>query len=465
VNTKKITIFSILIFFIALMLTVFVQNYTHSRKTHDHIKSILTREDENLKLSYYQILSSLVLAQERMVKRWIKSGRQTHADWLMDAISYVTDIKSYHAIYITDKDKQFIWSYPVDHFNPTFSSNQFDDHLKNRESWISPLTVTVDDAHFSVVSPIWIDDNLSGYVVGLLSLKSIFKQIQIDDFLIEVIENHKTAFSNHQLSINTPFISEEILFQNQRLQYKIFLEPALYKELMATPRSSYLIGLSISLIVALLVYIASISKFQSTLDRQKLLEKRALLYELHHRVKNNLQTIISLVEIYIQGETEKLQVEKYRTLQKKIISMALVHKLLYKTPSLEQVDVEEFIKLLIAEISKYSQDGENNVEVALLCEKIYFPMDKIIYLGLILNEVISNLFQNYPQCPKKLSIEHRDKFFKIVIKAIGLKTTNTVFWSNFKEGKTILDVIMRQLKGNYQFHENHDFIFEIELPV
>jgi len=120
-------------------------------------------------------------------------------------------------------------------------------------------------------------------------------------------------------------------------------------------------------------------------------EKEQLLRELHHRVKNNLQIISSLLNL----QTENTQDEKFLALiresRNRIKSMALVHEMLYATADLSSIKLKDYIKTLCESIylSYRRPDMKINFHIEIR-DEAQFEIDKMIHLGLILNEIISN---------------------------------------------------------------------------
>ncbi len=120
-------------------------------------------------------------------------------------------------------------------------------------------------------------------------------------------------------------------------------------------------------------------------------EKEQLLREIHHRVKNNLQIISSLLNL----QTHNVQDEKFLALiresRNRIKSMALVHEMLYATTDLSKIKLKNYIDTLCASIYQSYRLPDVKVSFNLqIPEDIFLEIDKMIHLGMILNEIISN---------------------------------------------------------------------------
>lgn len=123
--------------------------------------------------------------------------------------------------------------------------------------------------------------------------------------------------------------------------------------------------------------------------KSSLREKEVLLAELHHRVKNNLAIISGLLNLQDDATSNAEAKEVIRDSKSRIMSMALVHRMLYEKIELKHLDVQRYIAELIAELFN-SYDLINQVQLVLRSDKIILPVNKSVPLGLIINEVVTN---------------------------------------------------------------------------
>lgn len=120
-------------------------------------------------------------------------------------------------------------------------------------------------------------------------------------------------------------------------------------------------------------------------------EKEQLLREIHHRVKNNLQIISSLLSLQTYNVKDEKFLALIRESRNRIKSMALVHEMLYSTPDLSRVQLKDYITTLCANIyESYRRPGANIHFVYEISETVHFDIDRMIPLGLMVNEMISN---------------------------------------------------------------------------
>jgi two-component sensor histidine kinase/DNA-binding NarL/FixJ family response regulator len=119
-------------------------------------------------------------------------------------------------------------------------------------------------------------------------------------------------------------------------------------------------------------------------------EKEVLLKEIHHRVKNNLQVVSSL--LYLQSESvgDPEVLDMLKDSQNRIRSMALVHERLYQTEDLARIDFPEYVRDLAAYlVSSYSMDAPS-VSLRLDADEVVLDVDTAVPCGLIVNELVSN---------------------------------------------------------------------------
>ena len=120
-------------------------------------------------------------------------------------------------------------------------------------------------------------------------------------------------------------------------------------------------------------------------------EKEQLLKEIHHRVKNNMQIISSLLSLQFSDEKDERVVNLIRESQNRISAMALVHEILYATSNFKQINFRDYIDVLTQSLFRSYAPNEHNIDLKIqIPESVGLEMEKIIPLGLVLNEIITN---------------------------------------------------------------------------
>jgi len=124
--------------------------------------------------------------------------------------------------------------------------------------------------------------------------------------------------------------------------------------------------------------------------QNSVIEKETLLKEIHHRVKNNLQTISSLLDLQAATITEPEILEAFRSSQSRIRSMALIHERLYKSKNLSEIKASEYIKNLVEYLEGTYHSPSREIEITTEIKDHYLNLDVAISCGLIINELVSN---------------------------------------------------------------------------
>jgi len=159
---------------------------------------------------------------------------------------------------------------------------------------------------------------------------------------------------------------------------------------------------------------------EKTIDLKTALdEKGLLLKELNHRVKNNMQTIVSLIRLQSDEIEDKKYKEILSTIQNRIGAMGHLHELLYQKDNMSHINAYEYFSIIIDEL-KYTYD---NKVVTSLDIKTELKLQQAIYCGLILNELMTNAFKY--AFPKKegnieVSLFKEDELIKLVVKDDGI---------------------------------------------
>ena len=123
-------------------------------------------------------------------------------------------------------------------------------------------------------------------------------------------------------------------------------------------------------------------------------EKVALLKEVHHRVKNNLQIVMSLLGLQADHTRTPETLAMLRDTRNRVRSMALLHETLYRSTNLARISFSDYIGDLCGQIvTSYGQPAQR-VKVETRLEEIGLPMDKAVPCGLLVNELVSNAFKH-----------------------------------------------------------------------
>ncbi len=119
-------------------------------------------------------------------------------------------------------------------------------------------------------------------------------------------------------------------------------------------------------------------------------EKETLLGEVHHRVKNNMQVIASLLKLQSKNVKDKKYADMFKESRDRIRSMALVHEILYQTESFADIDLKEYVRNLVISLFRSYGARPDKIALKIEVEDVSLELERAIPCGLIINELVSN---------------------------------------------------------------------------
>ena len=200
-------------------------------------------------------------------------------------------------------------------------------------------------------------------------------------------------------------------------------------------------------------------------------EKETLLKEIHHRVKNNLQIVSSLLNLQSETIKDEDAKEKYRESLGRVKSMALIHELLYQTKNLSNLKANEYLNELVKFISEtYNYNRDVTVKLTVDPEIRRIDMNKAIPCGLIINELVSNAFKYaFEKTAKgKINIEfkvlkNKEHQFRLTIRDNGRGISEHTDINHPKTlGLQLVQSLVSQLDGRLHIQNNKGAVFEID---
>jgi PAS domain S-box-containing protein len=209
-------------------------------------------------------------------------------------------------------------------------------------------------------------------------------------------------------------------------------------------------------------------KYVEALD-QSLKEKEMLLSEIHHRVKNNLSIVSSLVELQ-KSKAGQGSSEGFKEIQSRIKSIALVHEKLYHNKNFTDVNLAEYISELVDLICKTYDSSVKEITVHHELDDLHVNIKRAVPIALICNELINN-------CYKYAFEEEKNGRIDILLKVrdgkavLSVSDNGTGLPNDFEErkadslGMTLISVFTRQIQGKLKYTNNNGTVFEIELDV
>jgi two-component sensor histidine kinase len=184
-------------------------------------------------------------------------------------------------------------------------------------------------------------------------------------------------------------------------------------------------------------------------------EKEMLLKEIHHRVKNNLQIISSLINLqYRRIDDERIQ-EVLQESQNRIAAIASVHSLLYRSQNLAVINFKDYLQEMTSHIFQSYKAGTAAISLVVDAENIMLPIDKAMPLGLIINEMFTNAlkyaFPDGRQGIIKIDMNQTGKELKLIFKDNGIGCPQDVVLSSSKTfGLELVQMLVEQLDGSIE---------------
>ena len=205
--------------------------------------------------------------------------------------------------------------------------------------------------------------------------------------------------------------------------------------------------------------------------------------EIHHRIKNNLQVISSLLDLQAEMFNGKEYIrdsevlKAFRESQDRVISMALIHEELYKGGGFETLNFSPYIKKLIDSLSYTYSVG--NIDISLnmdLVENAFFDMDTAVPLGIIVNELVSNSFKHAFNGGEKGEIQiklHREESednknasFILNISDNGVGIPENLEIENLDSlGMQLVTTLVDQLDGELELKRNNGTEFTMRFTI
>jgi two-component sensor histidine kinase len=187
-------------------------------------------------------------------------------------------------------------------------------------------------------------------------------------------------------------------------------------------------------------------------------EKEVLLREIHHRVKNNLQIIASLLSLQLNTIHSEPVVAQFRDSQNRIRAMSLIHERLYRSNDLARIDFGPYLRDLTGALLDGYQARGSEIGLSIETDDIQVSIDSAVTCGLLVNELVSNALKHaFPDGRRgTIAVEMRvinDMRFQLTVCDDGVGFPNEVnFYKTGSLGLQLVNSLTRQLGGTVGFH-------------
>lgn len=205
--------------------------------------------------------------------------------------------------------------------------------------------------------------------------------------------------------------------------------------------------------------------------KTQLNEKEVLLKEIHHRVKNNLQIINSLLNLQSRNITDEDSLDVFEKCKNRIDSIALVHEKLYQSEDLANIDFGEYVNTLAVRLFDAYASRLPKVELKADVDKLFLQVNKAIPCALAVNELVMNSIKHaFPgsragEISVNLKIlDNKKVSLTVMDDGVGLPADFAIDTPNTL-GMQIINALVGQLHGSLRVEKGHGTTFIIDFPM
>jgi PAS domain S-box-containing protein len=203
--------------------------------------------------------------------------------------------------------------------------------------------------------------------------------------------------------------------------------------------------------------------------KESLHEKEILLKEIHHRVKNNLQIVSSLLFLQSQQLKNEELVELFKISQNRVRTMALIHEKLYQSEDLNKIDFGQYISSLILALKESFSVDESKINIDVKTDNILLDIDIAVPCGLIVNELITNsikhAFKKDGRGVITINAKYENENYYLIIGDNGVGLPDNIKIEELQAlGLRIVYNLVRQLRGELKVENNDGTKFIIIFP-
>lgn len=420
----------------------------------------LERNDSSAITKYYIGMADICKAQDQL-KKCIENYQLAN---------------SYHPSYGNKRQLMFL---NLDLANAYYAES------KNAEQFDINQTITYAEKAYQLSDQLGLYKNKSESAHLLFNLYSaVGKEKKAVRYAKEHLEIRDSLFSTEKINalteIQTKYETEKKEFEIQLLEKDLRIKTSNIEQAEIKERQKTL-GLIASMAILVLSLIFSIFTYRLFRQKKKVAldleannqiiktqneDKELLLKEIHHRVKNNLQVISSLLDLQSDNILDKAALSAVEDGQSRVKAMALIHQNLYQNQDIGSISFEEYANQLVKQLaSVYS--SENKVKVNLESTNIFFDIDTAIPLGLILNELVSNAYKYAfdEKVEGKLNVrlnQLSEGKYQLHVTDNGKGLDNDFDLTKAKSlGLRLVRRLSKQLYGSVEYHYNQGAAFSV----
>lgn len=234
-------------------------------------------------------------------------------------------------------------------------------------------------------------------------------------------------------------------------------------------RWSLLAGATVLLLSSIAIFIL----YRKQKRKNAIIEKQSadlevLMKEIHHRVKNNLQVVSSLLDLQSHTITDSQASAAVKEGKNRVQSMALIHQNLYSEGNIKGIMVKEYISNLVQSLSDSYNITNDKVKVNINIDDLNLDVDTMIPLGLVLNELVSNsfkyAFKETTTGELNIVLEEKDEKLHLKVSDNGSGFPADVDVKNTKSfGMKMIRAFAQKLKASLDIYNNNGAVVEMEI--
>jgi two-component sensor histidine kinase len=311
--------------------------------------------------------------------------------------------------------------------------------------------------------------NASELLSQIYKQKNMFEQslemYQMSISMRDSMQNRQTERATYQKGLTYQYEKEQAL---KEAEYAKMIAVEQLKQ-----QNQLILIILISTILLLIVIFALVSinrlkktKIQKQIIEEKNAENELLLGEIHHRVKNNLQVIASLLSLQEKSVTDTEAKKAILEGKERVNSMGLIHKLLYQNDRFAGIEMNEYIQKLLEGLMNSFGYDRSKLQLDIAFPEIKLDVDSAVPIGLIINELVINAFkyayENIESPELKIKLQNRGEHLLLEIKDNGKGQPDDISKSN-SFGFKLVKSLVRQIKGEMVVTAQMGLNYSIEI--
>jgi two-component sensor histidine kinase/DNA-binding response OmpR family regulator len=202
--------------------------------------------------------------------------------------------------------------------------------------------------------------------------------------------------------------------------------------------------------------------------KSSLKEKEILLQEIHHRVKNNLQVISSLLRLQSRFIKDQNSIDIFKETQNRVRSITILHEKLYQSDNLAKIKIDEYVKILAEDLMYFYELEESNINMILDIEDVPLNIETAIPCGLLINEMVANslkyAFPNQKDGEIKIELHsNNEDQFNLTVSDNGVGIPDEINPENAETfGMQLVKYLTKQLKGTIELDNNNGTKYQLK---